>query len=210
MRRYTEHPAASSDPRLVAYWESLRRGEAEHRALLEDWLRTHGADLGETESGVGAAAPRAGTEGGARAGNASDRAAEAVSGGAEAADRAAPGGARGHARDLAALRRDFDFETAAVKRYGQMAAEASEQALTTLFTELVRGEAGHRRGLRRMIAVIEDPETPVLLFCPLCGWQLDFGPQPAEGTEAKCPMCPGRFALHLDAGGNWTLERQAP
>ena len=42
--RYTEHPAASSDPRLVAYWESLRRNEAEHRDLLEGWLRERGVD----------------------------------------------------------------------------------------------------------------------------------------------------------------------
>lgn len=50
----------------------------------------------------------------------------------------------------------------------------------------------------------------MILFCPLCGWQIDFGPDPAEGTEGKCPVCPGRFALGLDKGGDWTLERLAP
>ena len=118
--------------------------------------------------------------------------------------------ARGYARDLAALHADFAFEETAVRRYGAMANEVGEPALKDLFKELLRGEAGHRRGLRRMIATVEDPGTPVLLFCPLCGWQIDFGPDPTEGAQGKCAMCPGRFALRLDEHGDWALERLAP
>ena len=51
--RYTAHPAGSSDPGLVAYWESLRRNEAGHRDLLEAWLRRRGADPNE-DAAVGA------------------------------------------------------------------------------------------------------------------------------------------------------------
>ncbi len=118
--------------------------------------------------------------------------------------------ARGYARDLAALHADYEFEEAAVKLYGRMAGEVGEPELKELFKELAGGEAGHRRGLRHMLAAVEDLATPVVLFCPLCGWQIDFGPDPAEGTTGKCTMCPGRFALRLDAGGNWALERLAP
>ncbi len=118
--------------------------------------------------------------------------------------------ARGYTRDLSALRGDLEFEEAAVKRYGQIAAEVSDPALADLFRELIRGEAGHRRGLRHMIARVEDPATPVILFCPLCGWELDFGPDPAEGDQAKCRMCPERVALRLDEAGDWTLERLPP
>jgi rubrerythrin len=32
--RYVAHSQATPDPRLFAYWESLRRNEAEHRDLL--------------------------------------------------------------------------------------------------------------------------------------------------------------------------------
>lgn len=118
--------------------------------------------------------------------------------------------ARGYARDLTALRDDLAFEEAAVKRYGQMAAAARDAEVRELFRELARGEAGHRRGLRRMIARVEDEAEPVVLFCPLCGWQIDFGPDPAEGTQGKCAMCPGRFALRLSDDGDWLLERLAP
>ena len=30
------------------------------------------------------------------------------------------------------------------------------------------------------------------------------------GAVAKCPICPGRFVLRLDAAGDWALERRAP
>jgi rubrerythrin len=118
--------------------------------------------------------------------------------------------ARGYARDLGRLRGDLVFEENAVKRYGHMAAEARDAAIKELFIELTRGEAGHRRGLRHLIELIEDPATPVVLFCPLCGWEIDFGPDPAEGAVAKCRMCPGKFALRLTAAGDWALERLEP
>ena len=196
--RYSDHPAASSDPRLVSYWESLRRNEAEHRRRLEDWLRTRGEDPDAAVAGAAAGALVLG-------------AASVQEGGAgrhplpPAADTV-----RGHASEVAALRSDYDFEDEAVALYGHFAYRAEDPELMELFKELARGEAGHRNGLRRTIRTVEDPATSVILFCPLCGWAIDFGPDPAEGTEGKCPVCPGRFALRLDESGDWNLERLAP
>lgn len=195
--RYEDHPAVSSDPRLVAYWESLRRNEAAHRELLEAWLRARGVDpdapappaeVGAPAEGAGAAAAEAG------------RHPLPPAGGAD----------RGHAADLAALRSDYDFEDEAVVVYGRFAYQAKDHDLMELFKELARAESGHRNGLRRTVRAVEGSARPVVLFCPLCGWEIDFGPEPEEGTERKCPMCPGRFALRLGAGGDWTLERLAP
>ena len=199
--RYFEHPAASSDPRLVTYWESLRRNEAEHRRLLEQWLRAHGEDPDADAPQSHAEALEAGIL----------EPASARDGGAGRHPLApGMGSSRGHADDLAALRSDYDFEDEAVALYGHFAYRAADPELVELFKELARGEAGHRNGLRRTIRTVEDPATPVILFCPLCGWAIDLGPDPAEGAKAKCPMCPGRFALRLDDRGDWTLERLAP
>jgi len=44
VRRYVAHGAVTSDPRLVSYWESLRRNEAEHRELLVAALRERGVE----------------------------------------------------------------------------------------------------------------------------------------------------------------------
>ena len=185
----------------MTYWESLRRNEAEHRRRLEEWLRAHGED-------ADAAGPRAGA-GATR--DAVPKAANAREGGAGRHPLApATGSGRGRTDDLAALRSDYDFEDEAVALYGHFAYQAEDPELMELFKELARGEAGHRNGLRRTIRTVEDPATPVILFCPLCGWAIDFGPDPAEGAEGKCPMCPGRFALRLDDRGDWTLERLAP
>jgi rubrerythrin len=45
VRRYASHAAGTSDPRLVAYWESLRRNESEHRDLLTKELRRLGVTV---------------------------------------------------------------------------------------------------------------------------------------------------------------------
>jgi hypothetical protein len=119
-------------------------------------------------------------------------------------------GARGRAGDLAALLADYEFEDEAVVIYGHFAYQAEDRELTELFKELARSESGHRNGLRRVIRSLQETATPVVLYCPLCGWELDFGPVPSEGVEVKCRMCPGRFALRLDEAGDWTLERLAP
>jgi rubrerythrin len=42
--RYVAHSGATADPRLFAYWESLRRNEAEHRDLLTAQLRKRGVE----------------------------------------------------------------------------------------------------------------------------------------------------------------------
>lgn len=116
---------------------------------------------------------------------------------------------RGYSWTLGALEADVQFEKTAVKLYGTYATAVADPALKELFVELARAETGHVRGLRRLIEDFSADDVPVLFFCPLCGWQLDFGCAPAEGTEVKCPMCPGRFALRL-VDGDWTLERVAP
>lgn len=54
VRRYVAHAAATSDPRLVAYWESLRRNEAEHRDWLCAALRARGVEPPPDDEGGGA------------------------------------------------------------------------------------------------------------------------------------------------------------
>jgi hypothetical protein len=179
----------------VAYWESLRRNEAAHRTLLEDWLRRHGEDPGAdvpARPDLTAAALDLGAAG------------------RHPLAEAGADGAPGHAGYLAALRADYEFEDEAVVIYGHFAYQTEDGELMELFKELARSESGHRNGLRRVVRTVEDPATPVVLFCPLCGWDIDFGPDPAEGTEGKCRMCPGRFVLRLGDDGDWALERVRP
>lgn len=54
VQRYVDHAAATSDPRLYAYWESLRRNEAGHRDELVAHLRRLDADVPADASAAGA------------------------------------------------------------------------------------------------------------------------------------------------------------
>jgi rubrerythrin len=116
---------------------------------------------------------------------------------------------RGYAWALGALETDLEFEQTAVKLYGRYSAAVGDPALKELFKDLARAEAGHVRGLRRLIEEFGADNVAVLFFCPMCGWQIDYGAAPAEGTVLKCPMCTGRFALRL-VEDNWALERVGP
>ncbi len=51
VERYVQHSGSTSDPRLQTYWESLRRNEAAHRAMLEAELRRLGVAPDELQAG---------------------------------------------------------------------------------------------------------------------------------------------------------------
>ncbi len=52
VRRYVEHSAATADPRLFSFWESLRRNECGHRDALVAALRGMGADVPDDDTVV--------------------------------------------------------------------------------------------------------------------------------------------------------------
>jgi rubrerythrin len=183
--RYVEHAASTEDPRFIVYWEALRRNETDHRDALRRLLTAGGRMPIET--------PASGDLTGAEAGA-----------GVNLPDTHAAG-----FRSIAAtLRDDCLFERAAVRVYGRAAAKAGDHEVKALFRELARGEAGHSRGLRRHLESVARDDFPVVLLCPMCGWPLDLGPAPQEGTEVACPMCPGRFRL-ASRDGDWRLDRIA-
>lgn len=51
VERYVRQSGSTSDPRLQTYWESLRRNEAAHRAVLKAELRRLGVAPDELEAG---------------------------------------------------------------------------------------------------------------------------------------------------------------
>jgi rubrerythrin len=186
-RRYAEHQSWAGDPRLCAYWEGLRRNESDHHAtILAELAQAGAADQGE----VAAAAP-------------------ANEGPALAASSASPDASlreRGYARMLATLRSDLEFERLAVEKYATFAKQLQDPRLKALMREFVRAEGGHSRGLQRTIERVSAGDEPVLLYCPTCGWQLDFGADPAAGARVHCAACGMTFALRV-RDGDFVLER---
>jgi rubrerythrin len=186
--RYAEHLTWGADPRLCAYWEGLRRNEAEHHGLMVDELRRLGIDA--TDQPVD----------GPPTGEAPLDAPPL------AIDPAASLRERGYVRTLAALRADLAFERGAVEIYATFTKRLAEPRLKAVLRDFTRAETGHFRGLKAIIARVEDTSAPVLLYCPTCGWELDLGADPPDGLTVHCPMCGMDFRVSAQAG-DFVLDR---
>ncbi len=209
-RRYAEHQTWANDPRLCAYWEGLRRNESDHHATIL-------AELAQAGAAADEAAPEQPTDGEPIAdGSSAALAAPSDGPGARIADTSAgaessggpyvPLRERGYAHILATLQSDLEFERLAVEKYAAFAKQLTEPRLKILMREFVRAETGHGRGLNRTIERVSAADYPVVVYCPTCGWELDFGADPAAGASVHCPMCAMTFALHASAG-DFVLER---
>jgi rubrerythrin len=186
--RYAEHLTWGTDPRLCAYWEGLRRNEAEHHELMVDELRRFGSDATD------------------QSGDTAPTREDPVDAPPLAVDPAASLRARGHARAVAALRADLEFERSALETYATFAKRLVEPHFKAVLRDFTRAETGHFRGLKAMIARVEDPSAPVLLYCPTCGWELDLGTDPPDGLTVRCPMCGMDFRVSAPAG-DFVLDR---
>lgn len=212
-RRYAEHQLSACDPRMCAYWEGLRRNEADHHERIVAELVALGAADTET---LGAADPAALRAAGAESPPSSPApAAPAPPDPAATADFAtpfaqpsptAPLRERGYVRTLATLASDLEFERHAVATYAANVKQLTEPRLKEFMRGLVRAETGHRRGLERAIDRLNLGREPVLLYCPTCGWEIDVGAEPADGATVRCPMCAVSFALGA-RDGDFALER---
>jgi rubrerythrin len=190
--RYAEHQSWANDPRLCAYWEGLRRNESDHHDTIV-------AELAQAGAGDQDEAAREQPAGGESAPT------EPLTG-AESPGPDAPLRERGYAHILATLRSDLEFERLAVEKYAAFAKQLDDRRLKALMREFVRAETGHGRGLRRTIERVSATDYPVVVYCPTCGWELDFGLDPAERPTVHCPMCAMTFALRARAG-DFVLER---
>ena len=197
--RYAEHQSWAADPRLCAYWEGLRRNEGDHHATIL-------AELAKLGGGVPTEAELPADTAGGELG-ASELSADASPVGAIPAPAPhAPLRERGYARVLATLRSDLEFEHLAVEKYATFAKQLTDPRLKALMREFVRAETGHGRGLTATIERVSAADYPIVLYCPACGWQLDFGTDPAERATVHCPMCGIDFALRAP-DGDFALER---
>lgn len=107
---------------------------------------------------------------------------------------------RGFASMLAHLRLNLEFERTAVEAYSTFARETSDAELKNTFQQLARSEAGHINLFKSLIAQVEANEYPVIMYCPICGWEINFGSNPPEGTEVRCEKCKQLIDLTIVEG----------
>jgi flavin reductase (DIM6/NTAB) family NADH-FMN oxidoreductase RutF/rubrerythrin len=115
-------------------------------------------------------------------------------------------GARGFLSALLHMRLNWEFEEVARATYSQFAKETTDPALRDVFTDQARSEMGHINIFKEVVESMESGQYPSVFFCPVCGWELDYGVRPQDNTEKSCPKCGAKFSL-LAKDGNWVLTR---
>lgn len=121
------------------------------------------------------------------------------------AQQAASAHGRGFTSMLAHLRLNLEFEHTALAAYIQFAREAEDATLRQTFQQLARSESGHINLFKTLISQIEANEYPVSIYCPVCGWELQFGVNPDEGATVRCDKCKQQMALQIEAGNFVTV-----
>ena len=101
---------------------------------------------------------------------------------------------------------NWEFEKFANATYAKFRKLSEDEQLKESFHELIKAEAGHSKIFREMIEKIEAGKFPVVIICPVCGWELDYGESPQEGTVVKCSKCKDDFKL-VERDGDWQVER---
>lgn len=117
-----------------------------------------------------------------------------------------PDQAKGLSTALLQMRLNLEFEEVARDTYSQFAKETQDQYLKDLFLDQARSEIGHINIFKESVKSLEQGESPVKFFCPLCGWEIDYGTKPDTSTSRTCPKCGAKFSLELP-DVDWELKR---
>lgn len=113
--------------------------------------------------------------------------------------------ARGYKTTLEFLLEDIGLEEEAMRLYSGYAAKSPDGKARAAFSRLISAERAHADALRRIVKEIEEDRHPVILYCPFCGWEMNFGEMPSLGNEEVCPVCCRKYAL-VEDGGDYKLK----
>ncbi|MBD3233317.1 MAG: hypothetical protein GF315_06290, partial [candidate division Zixibacteria bacterium] len=102
---------------------------------------------------------------------------------------------KGFRTSLFYLYMNLEFERFANATYAKFSRETDDENVKARFKELVKSEAGHTKIFRELIKAIEEGKFPVIVICPVCGWELNYGPSPDEGAVVYCEKCMVDFRL---------------
>lgn len=111
-----------------------------------------------------------------------------------------PDTGRGFATMLAHLKLNVEFERIAVDAYARFARESEDPQLQKTFQRLTRSEVGHINLFQSIIDQIEANAYPAILYCPVCGWEVDFGVNPPDAAEERCDKCKQRLQINVVDG----------
>jgi rubrerythrin len=177
--RYAEDQRTTKDPIILALLQGLMRNEDDHQREL---LRNIERLKGEPEQVV------------------------AQCGAPEEPEPVEGSLIPGYKSRLEILRKDLAVEHQAVRLYGEFSLQAGDPEVKKMFAHFARAESGHVNSLGYLIRQIEHGKYNVAFFCPVCGWEIDFGENPEVGAETRCRMCHVSFRLEMAGGEFYPVE----
>ena len=111
----------------------------------------------------------------------------------------------GYRKILEMLEKDRNWEESLAERFENMAREQSEPGLIQVLSDIARRCKKNSRKIAELLNQLSSEEYEVTVKCPLCGWGIPFGSNPAVGTERKCEVCAIWFRLD-ERGGDYHLK----
>ena len=114
--------------------------------------------------------------------------------------------AQGYKTTLEFLLNDIGLEEEAISLYSEFAAKSPDESVRAAFSRLISAERAHADALKRIVKEIEEDRHPVILYCPFCGWEMNYGEMPSLGNEEACPVCCRKYAL-IEDGGDYKLKQ---
>lgn len=101
---------------------------------------------------------------------------------------------------LALMEINLDFEERAIKIYQGFASASKDPILKEQYESLVRAEMGHLNIFRKYIEEIKNGILDVNFYCPVCGWDINFGKTPKEGDRNCCQRCGTHVEIFVSNG----------
>jgi rubrerythrin len=113
---------------------------------------------------------------------------------------------QGYKTTLEFLLDDIALEEEAVRAYSEYASKSPDKDVRATFEKLIAAERAHADALKRLVKEIEEDRHQVILYCPFCGWEMNFGEMPSLGNEQVCPVCCRKYAL-VEGDGDYKLKQ---
>jgi rubrerythrin len=98
---------------------------------------------------------------------------------------------------LALMEINLDFEERAIKVYQGFASASKDPFLKDMYLSLIKAEQGHLNIFRNFIEQIKNNMLDIIFFCPVCGWEINFGKTPVEGDIKTCQRCGSSIKIYI-------------
>ena len=104
------------------------------------------------------------------------------------------------------LEGDQRREAPLAEKFATPAEEQSDPALTKILSDIALRCRKNSEKIEQLLQNLSSEAYEVTLKCPICGWGIPYGSNPALGTELKCELCAIWFRLE-EKEGNYYLQK---